>query len=845
MEDEFRFGDHRLLPGQQMLLRAGVEVPLTARAFAVLVALVERAGQLVGKDALMQRVWAGLVVEENNLAVQIGVLRKLLGADAIATVAGRGYRFALPLTGGVAASGRTPLAAPGGALLGRDDDLDALCRWLQAQRLVTLVGAGGIGKSRLAQELGHRLRGRWRDGVCWLELAGLADPQLLGASLARALGLAGLAGLAAEGGPATLAAALREREMLLIVDNCEHLLDAVAALVEPLLDAVPGLQVLATSQDPLRLPREQQYRLHPLAVPRDADTPGARGFGALALLSSRVHAAAPDWSLGDDELPLAIDLCHRLDGLPLAIELAAARVPLLGLRTVHDRLDERFRLLTGGTRQALPRHQSLRAAMAWSHGLLSDAQRAVFMRLGVFSGGFTIGLAQAACADERLDAWAVLDAVAALVQKSLVVLDDGPRPRYRLLESARAFALEQLAAGAETAQGLRRHARSMLELLRRIDGANIDGDLRTSDYAAQVLPELDNLRAAYAWADGPGGDRGIAIGLAAHVGPLIDYSLEFVAWLLAQRRHLVGQALDDATAARFWRGLAAFNLSGHLAIAEQAHAAQCAAVLYRKLGMPRRMFSALRFSAVWALGLGDSERARAALDEAESVLQPGWGPEFRISLLRTRGHLARQSGQLEAARALWTEGLRLAREVAGDWRLQVMELTKLADLAWQAGRLDEADEEIGGLVERLAVQPASDIELIDAMDVRIALLSEMGRIDEAAALARKALPVMRRMPRFSLVGCAHLLFRLGRPEAAARVLGLRAARVRDGLEAPAQGNQARQLAITQAGIFAAPPPTRVSSLALEDDRPLGYAGVCALLADALAAHPASASPEGP
>jgi predicted ATPase/DNA-binding winged helix-turn-helix (wHTH) protein len=838
MEDEFLFGEFRLQPGRRMLYRGGEEVPLTARAFAVLQALVERGGQLVSKDELMRRVWAGVVVEDNNLAVQVGVLRKLLGADAIATLAGRGYRFALPLAGAAAVAGKTNLATPGSPLLGRDDDVEALCQWLRAQRLVTLVGAGGIGKSRLAQAVGHSLVPRWRDGAWWLELAGLVDPGLLPASLARVLGLG--ASVSA-GSPATLAAALREREMLLVIDNCEHLLDAVAELVEPLLDAVPGLQVLATSQEPLRLRREQQYRLNPLAVPHDAATPEARSFGALALLISRVRSATPSWSLGDADLPLAIELCRRLDGLPLAIELAAARVPLLGLRTVHDGLDERFRLLTCGTRQGLPRHQSLRAAMVWSHGLLSDAQRTVFMRLGTFSGGFTLGLAQSMCRDDRLDAWAVLDELAALVQKSLVVMDDGPSPRYRLLESARAFALEQWVASGEMARGLGHHARAMLEFLRRIDDANIDGVLRTHEYAAQVLPELDNLRAAYAWADGPGGDRTTAIALAAHVGPLIDYSQEFVAWLLRQRAYLDHHALDDATAARLWRGLAAFNLSGHLAMADQAHAAQRAAALYRRLGSPRRMFSALRFTAVWALGLNDCTGAGAALDEAESVLQPDWGPEFRISLLRTRGVLARQTGQLGAARAFWTEGLRLAREVAGDWRLEVMEQIKLADLSWQAGHLEEADAAMADLIERLVLRPASDVELIDALDLRIAILCERGRIDAAAALAREALPVMRRMPRFSLVGCAHLLFRLGRPEEAARVIGLHAARVRAGMEPMAQPNKDRLLALTQAGIAAALVPARVAALLGTDDPSLGHAGACTLLAEALSEQPTPAS----
>lgn len=559
---EFRFGDFRLLPQEQRLLRGDAPVALTARALSLLLALVEEAGRLVSKDALMQRVWAGLVVEENNLAVQVSALRKLLGADAIATVPGRGYRFARALQrvqtveATAHAGGNLPAAvAP---LLGREADLVALRACMEQRRLVTVVGAGGIGKSRLALAAGSASRDCWRDGVWWLELAGLADAALMTSSMAQTLGI-NLQGR--ESGPAALALALADREALLVIDNCEHLLDAVADLIDQLLKGAPGVRVLATSQEPLRLDAEQQYRLNPLAVPADATTPSARDFGALALLVSRVRASQAGYALSDDDLPLAIDLCRRLDGLPLAIELAAARVPLLGLRTVHDRLDERFRLLTAGSRMALRRHQTLRAAIDWSHGLLDEDQRAVFMRLGIFSGGFTIGLAQALCADGQLDEWAVLDQAAALVDKSLVMVDGGVGQRYRLLESARAYALEQLACARLTGATLRRHAQTMLDFLRRVDDANMNGELRTDEYAALALPELDNLRAAYAWAAGPDGDQAIAISLAAHVSPLIDYSLEFVDWMLTQRPNVSAGVVDKASAARFWRGLAASMLS--------------------------------------------------------------------------------------------------------------------------------------------------------------------------------------------------------------------------------------------------------------------------------------------
>ena len=384
-----------------------------------------------------------------------------------------------------------------------------------------------------------------------------------------------------------LVTALANRRMLLVLDNCEHLLEPLSIVVERLLEGAPELRVLATSQEPLRVHAEQQLRLEPLAIPREASAPGARAYGALVLFESRVRAAAPYFELRDADLPLAIDICRQLDGLPLAIELAAARVPLLGLRSVQSRLHERFLLLTAGTRTALRRHQTLHAAMDWSHSLLDEPQRTVFRRIGVFSGGFTMELAQAVCADDELDGWAVLDQLAALIDKSLVVVANVEPVRYHLLESARAFALEQLAAAEETAALVRGHAEVMLALLRSADDGKMDSTLRTDHYAALVLPELDNLRAAYRWATGESGDRALGIGLAAHAGPLIDYSTEFAEWLIAQEPHLGPGLVDDATAARYWRAMAASNMVGPRRLPELLDAAQRAADAYRAMRLPR------------------------------------------------------------------------------------------------------------------------------------------------------------------------------------------------------------------------------------------------------------------
>lgn len=834
----YRFLAAEMQTAQRVLRVDGRECQVGTRAFDLLLALIERRDRVVPKGELLDVVWPRMVVEESNLPVQVSSLRKLLGSQVIATIPGRGYRFVAPLLDGAggndAAADDRPSPAPDTdpsatrpALFGRADEVALLTGLLKTHRLVTVVGAGGIGKSRLAQVVSAAQASRFRDGVSLIELAGLGDPALLVHALAQPLGLSVPD---REAGVRSLVDALANRQMLLVLDNCEHLLEPLAVIVERLLDAAPELQVLATSQEPLRVQAEQQVRLEPLAVPRDAAVPGARGYGALVLFEARVRAAAHHFELADADLPLAIDLCRQLDGLPLAIELAAARVPLLGLRTVHGRLRERFQLLTAGTRTALRRHQTLRAAMDWSHCLLDEPQRIVFRRLGIFGGGFTMELAQVACADDERDEWWVLEQLAALIDKSLVVVDAAEPVRYRLLESARAFALEQLAAAGETAALVRRHAETMLAFLRRADDGNMDSTLRSDEYAALVLPEFDNLRAAYAWASGDAGERALAIGLAAHAGPLINHSTEFAEWLMAQRPYLVPGSVDDATAARYWRATASSNMLGPLTIRDTLDAAQRAVAAYRELRRPRRLFAALRLAAIWQKSTGDVDGARASIDEATALIEPDWPAEFRILVLRFQGWASRVAGEHEAARLHYVESVGLAAN-AGDWRLEVIERFYAADLRWEIGQRDEAARDLAELIDALRRRPATDFELIEVMSTRVAILGESGRIDEAAAAAGETLPVMRRMPKFRFEAYAQLLWRLGRAEPAARVIGALTARQRAGRE-HRQVNEARVARATTLGLEALLPAPRLSA-EMARGQTLRESDVCGLVAEAL------------
>ncbi|MEO8525636.1 MAG: hypothetical protein ABI460_13005 [Caldimonas sp.] len=370
----------------------------------------------------------------------------------------------------------------------------------------------------------------------------------------------------------------------------------------------------------------------------------------------------------------------------------------------------------------------------------------------------------------------------------------------------------------------------MLAFLRRADDGNMDSTLRSDEYAALVLSELDNLRASYAWSSGESGDRALAIGLAAHAGPLIDYSTEFAEWLMTQRSHVVPGAVDEATAARYWRANAASNMLGPLTIRDLLDGAQRAAAAYRRLRRPRRLFAALRLSAIWQKCTDDLDGARASIDEATALIEPDWPAEFRIVVLRFHGWVSRVAGNHEVARLRYAESIALARE-AGDWRLEVIERFYAADLRWEIGQRDEAARDLGELLEALRRRPATDFELVEVMSTRIAILGESGRIDEAAAAAGEILPVMRRMPKFRFEAYAQLLWRLGRIEAAARVLGALTARQREGRE-QRQINELRIARATLSGLEMLMPAPQLSDEMARGES-LRESDVCGLVAEAL------------
>jgi predicted ATPase/DNA-binding winged helix-turn-helix (wHTH) protein len=533
-----KFGRFEVLPHRRELLAEGVPVPLGSRAFDVLMVLIEAGGELVTKDEILNRVWPGLVVEEHSLQFHISSLRKVLGEDRgfIKTISGRGYSFVADITAIAReqealvnrradlrpplpdAEGLTNLPAPTSDLIGREIELSEATALVESHRLITLVGAGGIGKTRLGLEVARHLLHKFANGVWVTELGVLSDPELVPVTVATATGLELPAGAVTSERVAT---ALGATELLLVLDNCEHVIDAAASMVEALLSANPTMHVMATSREPLRAEDEYLYRVRPLAVPAAGteDIEDLLRYGAVRLFVSRVRATDPHFAPDQRTAPAIAAICRRLDGIALAIELAAARAAALGVEEVAAHLDDRFHLLTGGRRTALPRHQTLRSTLDWSYELLSEAERVVFRRLSIFAGSFALAEATAVAASGEIAASEVVDCVANLAAKSLVMIDVSVATvRYRLLETTRAYAREKLAESGELGQVARAHAKHYRDRLGR---AQVEWETRpTVEWVADYGRGIDDLRAALDWAFSPHGDTSIGLALTVASVPL-------------------------------------------------------------------------------------------------------------------------------------------------------------------------------------------------------------------------------------------------------------------------------------------------------------------------------------
>jgi predicted ATPase/DNA-binding winged helix-turn-helix (wHTH) protein len=522
------FGDFELIPAARRLLRAGVPVRVGSRSLDILIALIERRGEILGKDALIALVWPDTIVEESALRVHISTLRKALGdgegdVRLIANVPGRGYGFVAPVTVTAAAAAAVVegptgaalrLLAPVARIIGREDLIESLAQTLREQRLVTIVGPGGIGKTTVAVAVALRLTAADQEAV-FVDFAPLADPSLAPGAVASALGLA----VRSTDLIQEIAEAARGRRLILLLDSCEHLIDAVAALAEALLSRAPGITLLATSREALRADGEWVHRLAPLDAPPPSATltaDEALAYPAVQMFVARASAVLGGYRLDDGDAPVVAEICRRLDGIALAIELATGRLDGMSLETLARSLENCFQVLTRGRRTALPRHQTLRGTIDWSFRILPAAEQALLRRLAVFNGPFTLGAAEQ-IAGEGLPG-AVEDGLLNLAAKSLINADtQAGAARYRLLDTTRAYAREKLDAAGEGAERRRRHAVYYRDLFA---GAEADWASRPAVGLADSANMLGNLRAALDWAFSEDGDGDIGVALVADAVPL-------------------------------------------------------------------------------------------------------------------------------------------------------------------------------------------------------------------------------------------------------------------------------------------------------------------------------------
>ncbi|MGA8758372.1 MAG: winged helix-turn-helix domain-containing protein [Stellaceae bacterium] len=510
----------------------GAPVPIGGRAFDFLEVLIQSAGELVTKDELMDQLWPGAVVTENALQVLAGAVRRALGPyrESVRTEARRGYRLlgewtvrrrniATPPVGlrqmGIVnelAGTNTNFPAAIAPLIGRFAALQTLQALLSAYRVVTLTGPGGIGKTVLALELARRVRGEFANSGWLVELASLSDPELVPAAVASVLGLRVGSNAVS---PEIVGRAIAEKNLLLVLDNCEHVIDAAAMLAETLMRLCPRATILATSREVLRVSGEYAYPVAPLEVPTGKQMAAdlVLGCSGPELFLTRAKELGADFGSNEENLPAVAAICRHLDGIPLAIEFAAARAATIGIEVVAASLRDRFALLTSGRRTSLPRHQTLRATLDWSYNLLTDPERQLLRRLAVFAGSFSLDAVRAIADRGAASDAEVADRVSNLVTKSLVASDLTGGDRYlRLLETTRTYALPKLTESREFQEISRWHAEYFQRLLKTIDD---EGGKRSIP-----LTHVDNVRAALEWCFGVDGDLAIGVRLAAVAAPI-------------------------------------------------------------------------------------------------------------------------------------------------------------------------------------------------------------------------------------------------------------------------------------------------------------------------------------
>jgi predicted ATPase/DNA-binding XRE family transcriptional regulator len=648
-------------------------------------------------------------------------------------------RHGLPESKGGAA-GHAPSTLPLAltSFVGRAKELDEIVTLARAHRLVTLTGAGGIGKTQTALQVSKASSDSGDGALCFVGLEPITDPSLVTAAIASALGVQEV--------PAhplveSLAAYLKNKPLLLILDNCEHVLVEAARVAETLLHTCPHLRILATSRAPLRAAGEYAYRV-----------PSLTAGDAIALFADRARAVNNHFAIAAEDAEVVANICRRLDGIPLAIELAAARLNLLSLRALDERLDDRFRILTGGGRTALPRQQTLRATIDWSYNLLSPREQRTFERLAVFVGGCTLSTAAVVCGDDHADEEDMLDLLSSLVDKSLVTVDlEGNEPRYRLLDSFQQYAREKLAQHDEQNLAPRRHARAYLAMAEQLDRSY--GRASEEALRAEMSNELGNCRAALQWALTERNDIVLGQGLVGRLNIiwLTQAPLEGRRWLVEAARFVNAETPMGVVAAL---GMAeaciALGLSEYDVLLTSSRRS---IAYYRALNDELSIARALHSVGYALICLGRAQEAKVPLEEALAI-GGGLGNRRLVGLALVRlATVSSVEGDLVTARSLIAEARQNLEEVDAKVVLAASIGQDLSWIEFLAGNVELALRYALSLEARIRDVKREGV-VADTLDFVAIYLTALGRYDEAEGKAREMLDLAREHYRDELVAYA-------------------------------------------------------------------------------------------
>jgi predicted ATPase/DNA-binding winged helix-turn-helix (wHTH) protein len=708
--ERYRFGPFELQPDKRRLLRDGDAISLRPRAFDLLVALVDQAGHLITKDDLLSRVWPKAVVEEAALHVQMSALRKVVGRDAITTVSGRGYQFTLPVTKGDGETNRESrlnhnLPYQLTSFVGREREIAQLVELVTANRLVTLTGAGGAGKTRLAIEVAVRLLDAFPGGVWLVELATLSDARLVPQAVAQALHV--------KEQPTrpvieTLIDHLASKKLLLVLDNAEHLLEECVQFADLILRRSPDVAVIVTSRERLGMAGEVTYRVPSLTVPGSRDTFAAPeallAYEGVRLFIERARLLRPDFSVTAGNAASLASICVRLDGMPLAIELAAPRLRSMSVEELSQGLDQRFALLTGGSRTVLPRHRTLRSMIDWSYALLTDVEQTMLRRVSVFGGGWALAAAEHACTGDAIEKADTLGLLTSLVDKNLVITEEhAGATRYRMLETIRQYARDRLHETGEETQWRGRHFAWVLALAEESFEPLSGPDQGV--WLDRMAREIDNFRAALAWAieqmlpdalrlapqlsrwwvrraqvtearewfsrlldvipsDLAKGDRGRALSAVGNLA--LSQGDHDEAERLFRESLALARQLDDARSPRYVANVQT-NLA-LLALARGRYAdaepllMECAA-LARRLDEPHLLAVNLGNLAIVVHARGDADKAATLFEESLMLARDVGDSVLTSGVLSARGRTQCRDGNLESAEASFLESITIGGDL--------------------------------------------------------------------------------------------------------------------------------------------------------------------------------------